>query len=47
MARIAKVKNTKEKNNALHNKLKKPEFQEDETLKNEIEFLNFVLEKSN
>ena len=36
-----------EKINALNNKLKKPEFQEDEALKNEIDFLNFVLEKSN
>jgi len=36
-----------EKINALNIKLKKPEFQEDETLKNEIDFLNFVLEKSN
>ena len=36
-----------EKINALDIKLKKPEFQEDETLKNEIDFLNFVLEKSN
>ena len=36
-----------EKINALNIKLKKPEFQEDETLKNEIVFLNFVLEKSN
>ena len=36
-----------EKINALNIKLKNPEFQEDETLKNEIEFLNFVLEKSN
>ena len=36
-----------EKINALNIKLKKSEFQEDETLKNEIDFLNFVLEKSN
>lgn len=36
-----------EKINALNIKLKKPEFQEDEALKNEIDFLNFVLEKSN
>ena len=36
-----------EKINALNIKLKKPEFQEDESLKNEIDFLNFVLEKSN
>ena len=36
-----------EKINALNIKLKKFEFQEDETLKNEIDFLNFVLEKSN
>ena len=36
-----------EKINSLNIKLKKPEFQEDETLKNEIDFLNFVLEKSN
>ena len=36
-----------EKINTLNIKLKKPEFQEDETLKNEIDFLNFVLEKSN
>ncbi|MDC3063549.1 ATP synthase F1 subunit epsilon [Alphaproteobacteria bacterium] len=36
-----------EKINALNIKLKNPEFQEDETLKNEIDFLNFVLEKSN
>ena len=36
-----------EKINALNIKLKKPEFQKDETLKNEIDFLNFVLEKSN
>ena len=36
-----------EKINALNIKLKKPEFHEDETLKNEIDFLNFVLEKSN
>ena len=36
-----------EKINALNLKLKKPEFQEDETLKNEIDFLNYVLEKSN
>ena len=35
-----------EKITALNIKLKKPEFQEDETLKNEIDFLNFVLEKS-
>ena len=35
-----------EKINALNIKLKKPEFQEDETLNNEIDFLNFVLEKS-
>ena len=36
-----------EKINALNIKLKKPEFQEDEALKNELVFLNFVLEKSN
>ena len=36
-----------EKINALNIKLKKSEFQEDETLKNEIDFLNFVLDKSN
>ena len=36
-----------EKINDLSIKLKKPEFQEDEALKNEIDFLNFVLEKSN
>ena len=36
-----------EKINALNIKLKKSEIQEDETLKNEIDFLNFVLEKSN
>ena len=36
-----------EKINALNIKLKKPEFHKDETLKNEIDFLNFVLEKSN
>ena len=36
-----------EKINALNIKLKKPEFEEDETLKNEIDFLNFVLEKYN
>ena len=36
-----------EKINALNIKLKKPEFKEDETLKNELDFLNFVLEKSN
>ena len=36
-----------EKINDLNIKLKKPEYQEDETLKNEIGFLNFVLEKSN
>ena len=36
-----------EKINALNIKLKKPEIQGDETLKNEIDFLNFVLEKSN
>ena len=36
-----------EKINALNIKLKKPEFQEDESLKNEVDFLNFVLEKSN
>ena len=36
-----------EKINALNIKLKKPEFQEDEALKNEIDFLNYVLEKSN
>ena len=36
-----------EKINSLNIKLKKIEFQEDEALKNEIDFLNFVLEKSN
>ncbi len=36
-----------EKINALNIKLKKLELQEDETLNNEIDFLNFVLEKSN
>ena len=36
-----------EKINALNIKLNKAEFQEDEALKNEIDFLNFVLEKSN
>ena len=36
-----------EKINALNIKLKKLEFQEDESLKNEVDFLNFVLEKSN
>ena len=36
-----------EKINALNIKLKRPEFKEDESLKNEIDFLNFVLEKSN
>ena len=36
-----------EKINALNIKLKKPEFKEDESLKNEIDFLNFVREKSN
>ena len=36
-----------EKINDLNIKFKKPEFQEDEILKNEIDFLNFVLEKSN
>ena len=36
-----------EKINALNMKLKKPEFQDDVSLKREIDFLNFVLEKSN
>ena len=36
-----------EKINALNIKLKKLEFQEDESLKNEVDFLTFVLEKSN
>ena len=36
-----------EKINALNIKLKKPEFQEDEILMNEIDFLNFVLEQTN
>ena len=36
-----------EKINALNIKLKKPELKEDETLKNEIDFLNFVIEESN
>ena len=36
-----------EKITALNIKLKKPEFQDDLILKNEIDFLNFVLEKSN
>tara|TARA_E500000178_G_scaffold302365_1_gene311857 strand:- start:1524 stop:1931 length:408 start_codon:yes stop_codon:yes gene_type:complete len=36
-----------EKINDLNLKLKKPEIAEDKTLKDELEFLNFVLEKSN
>ena len=36
-----------EKINDLNLKLKKPEFQNDQTFKNEIDFLHFVLEKSN
>ncbi len=36
-----------EKINDLDLKLKKPEIAEDKTLKDELEFLNFVLEKSN
>ena len=36
-----------EKINDLNIKLKKPEIAEDKTLKDELEFLNFVLEKSN
>ena len=36
-----------EKISDLNLKLKKVEFNEDQTLKNEIDFLNFVLEKSN
>ena len=36
-----------EKINDLKLKLKKPEFQNVQTFKNEIDFLNFVLEKSN
>ena len=36
-----------EKINDLNLKLKKLEFQDDGTLKNEIDFLSFVLEKSN
>ena len=36
-----------EKISDLNLKLKKPEFNEDQTLKNEIDFLNFVLDKSN
>ena len=36
-----------EKISDLNLKLKKPEFNEDQTLKNEIDFLSFVLEKSN
>ena len=36
-----------EKINDLNLRLKKPEFQNDQTFKNEIDFLNFVLEKSN
>ena len=36
-----------EKINDLNIKLKKPEFQGNLILKNEIDFLNFVLEKSN
>ena len=36
-----------EKINVLNIKLKKPEFHVDETLKNEIDFLNFVLQQSN
>ena len=36
-----------EKINDLKLKLKKPEFQNDQTFKNEIDFFNFVLEKSN
>ena len=36
-----------EKINALNIKIKKSEFQDDGTFKNEIDFLNFVLEKSN
>ena len=36
-----------EKINDLNFKLKKPEFQDDQTFKNEKDFLNFVLEKSN
>ena len=35
-----------EKINDLNLKLKKPEFQNDQTFKNEIDFFNFVLEKS-
>ena len=36
-----------EKINDLNFKLKKPEFQDDQIFKSEIDFLNFVLEKSN
>ena len=36
-----------EKIHDLNLKLKKPEFQNDQTFKNEIDFFNFVLEKSN
>ena len=36
-----------EKISDLNLKLKKVEFNEDQTLKNEIDFLNFVLDKSN
>ena len=36
-----------EKINDLNLKLKKPEFQNNQTFKNEIDFFNFVLEKSN
>ena len=36
-----------EKINDLNLKLKKPKFKDDQTLKNEIDFLNFVLDKSN
>ncbi len=36
-----------EKINDLNFKLKKPEFRDDQTFKSEIDFLNFVLEKSN
>ena len=36
-----------EKINDLNLKLKNPKFKDDQTLKNEIDFLNFVLDKSN
>ena len=36
-----------EKINDLNLKVKNPKFKDDQTLKNEIDFLNFVLDKSN